>query len=300
MKITVLNTIELMNVPSGSGIVKSGDIYYVIGDDSPFLFSLDKTFNVISKIPLLDAVTNSDERIIKSKKPDFEAMEMIEENELIVFGSGSKSPHRDIFMRILLNPPLIIERYVITDLYDKLRKLPLLKDSELNIEATAYYNNRIYLFNRTKNIIICFDYKELLNYIKGDCPYPNPEVTEFHLPKINGIGAGFSGATTLKNEAKIIFTASVENTDNAYDDGEILGSFIGMIDISTNNISNSFNYCHIPCSTVNLKVESVTVEEENSVGETKIILITDDDKGNSVILKCILYGENDHTTLKGC
>lgn len=108
------------------------------------------------------------------------------------------------------------------------------------------------------------------------------------MPKIKGIEAGFSGATTLKGQSKIIFTASVEDTDHAYDDGKILGSFIGIVDIKENNISKSFDYCQIPNDGAPLKIESVGVEKEISTGRTKVVLITDDDKGNSVILKSIL------------
>ena len=108
MKITVLDIIKLEKIPSGSGIVKSGDTYYIVGDDSPFLFSLNKEFKVIAKTQILDPVNFSDERIIKSKKPDFEAMEMIGQNEIVIFGSGSKAPQRNIFIRILLKDSLII------------------------------------------------------------------------------------------------------------------------------------------------------------------------------------------------
>lgn len=288
MNIIVSNNMKIEGIPSGSGIAKSGDIYYVVGDDSPFLFSLNRAFKVISKTPLIESVPFSDGRIIKSKKPDFEAMEMIGENELVVFGSGSKSPERDVFIRILLKDEMTIEEYDISEFYNNLRNLPILRGSELNIEAAAYRNNQIYLFNRRKNLIISFEYQDLLSYIKGSTAFPNPEISEFFLPKINGVEAGFSGATVLKDEPKIIFTASVEDTDNAYDDGEILGSFIGMIDISNNSVAATFNYCAIPNTEEKLKVESVTVEEEISSGKTKVLLVTDDDKGNSRIIESIL------------
>ena len=132
----------------------------------------------------------------------------------------------------------------------------------------------------------------MLSYIKGEFIFPEPEIRQFLLPKINGIEAGFSGATALKDEAKIIFTASVENTDNAYDDGKILGSFIGIIDISNNTISETFDYCLIPNTDADLKVESVTIEEEISSKKTKVVLITDDDKGNSTIIKSLLLWEH--------
>lgn len=85
--------------------------------------------------------------------------------------------------------------------------------------------------------------------------------------------------------SKIIFTASVEDTTNAYDDGEILGSFIGIIDIGNDTISREFEYCAIPNIDEIFKVESVTVVQESTRDQTKLILITDDDLGNSVLIE---------------
>ncbi len=288
MEITILDEIKIEKIPSGSGIIKSGDIYYIIGDDSPYLFSLNRDFKIISKTPLLDTAVFSDKRIIKSEKPDFEALELIEKNEIVIFGSGSKSPQRNIFLRILLKDSLIIEKYDISDFYSNLRSLPILKDSELNIEAVAFRHNQIFLFNRKKNLVIRFEYKDLLASLRGEMAFPKPEIRHFSLPKIKGIEAGFSGATALTGEPKIIFTASVENTDNAYDDGEIIGSLIGIIDISNNTIPKTFNYCHIPNAAATLKVESVTIVKEISSGKTKVVLMTDDDKGNSTIITGVL------------
>ncbi|MDN3724960.1 hypothetical protein QRD02_11240 [Aequorivita sp. SDUM287046] len=289
MKITVSKIIKIDNIPSGSGIVKYGENYLVIGDDSPFLFSLDKNFKLVSKTPLLDSVNFSEKRIVKANKPDFEAMERVGENELVIFGSGSKAPERNVFVRILLKDSITVEKYDVSRLYQNLKNTPIFKNSELNIEATAFFNNHIYLFNRKKNLIIKFEYPSLIKYIKGEIEFPEPEIKQFSLPKINGIEAGFSGATALQREPKIIFTASVENTDNAYDDGEILGSFIGMVDIANNTISEEYKYCEIPYTEARLKVESVTVKEEITTGNTKVVLITDDDKGNSIILESTLH-----------
>ena len=288
MKISILNTIKIDKIPSGSGIAKAGNSYYVIGDDSPFLYELNEAFEVISQTRLIDSDSLSNERIIKSEKPDFESLEMIGEMEMVIFGSGSKSPQRDIFIRILLEEPMIIDKYDISDFYENLKNLPIFNDSELNIEATAYSDNQLFLFNRNKNLIIQFKYTDLLNYIKGKITFPEPVIKEFSLPKINGIEAGFSGATVLKNESKLVFTASVENTDNAYDDGEILGSFIGLIDISDNIISDIIDFCQIPNSEVPLKVESITIDQEMTPGNTKVILITDDDMGNSTLIESVI------------
>lgn len=112
----------------------------MVGDDSPFLYALNREFKTISKTPLLDPADFS-ERILKSEKPDFEAMELIDKNEIVVFGSGSKSPQRNILLRIFLEEPLRIEKYDISGFYSKLIQLSQFKNSELNIEATAFRDN---------------------------------------------------------------------------------------------------------------------------------------------------------------
>lgn len=288
MHITILDKIKLEHIPSGSGILKTDSGYYVIGDDSPFLFSLDREFQVTSKTPLVQTPALSDGRIPKAEKPDLESLERIGQNEMVMFGSGSKSPQRDVFIHILLNDSIHIEKYEVSAFYKTLKSLPVFSNSELNIEATAFHNDQLFLFNRKKNLVIQLVYTDFLNFLNGKSDFPQLAIREYSLPRINGIEAGFSGATTLKHQSKIMFTASVEDTDNAYNDGDILGSFIGIIDISGKNISESFDFCQIPNDGGTQKVESVCIEKEISNTKTAVILITDDDKGNSVLLKSVL------------
>lgn len=214
-------------------------------------------------------------------------MEIIDKNELIIFGSGGKTPQRDVFVRVFLKE-MKVEKYGLSKFYNHLRDLPILKNSELNIEATAFYDGQIYLFNRCENIIFKFNYASFLSFIKEETALLAIEIQEYILPKIKEVEAGFSGATILKNPPKIIFTASVENTDNPYEDGEILGSFVGMIDISNHTVSAYFESWELVSSEVHYKVESVTIEEEISFGKTKVSLITDDDQGNSMIIESML------------
>lgn len=276
---------QLDNIPSGSGISKINDLYYVIGDDSPYLFVCNSQFEIVKKIAITSTSGVSNGRISKPQKADLEAMELISENEIVIFGSGSKSPQRDSFIRVLLGKEIKIETYSLTKFYEFLKSLTILADSELNIEAIAYKDDRLYLFNRKKNIMVSLKYTDLLAYVKGgDNPLPAVQTNTYTLPQINNIEAGFSGAISLKNESKIVFTASVEDTNNAYDDGEILGSFVGIIDIEDNTI----DYCRIPEIKEKLKVESITIDEEMSSNRTKVTLITDSDKGKSSLIKGII------------
>ncbi len=290
-KIDDLKSLQINKIPSGSGITLYDRNYYVIGDDSPFLFVLNKKFEILDSILLIDSVYTVDGRISKSQKPDFEALENINEKELVIFGSGSKSPKRDVFIRVLLNN-LTIEKYCISEFYDSLKKLPIMQNSELNIEGVAYYDEDIFLFNRQNNLILKYNYEELLWYFKNKNNLPKPIIMQCKLPTINDIEAGFSGAVALKNEPLIVFTASVENTENAYDDGEILGSFVGVINISNNTISDVIDYYEISTKGEKLKIESVSILEELDDQKADIVLISDDDKGNSIVLNGTLSWYN--------
>jgi hypothetical protein len=275
-------------ISSGSGIVKFRNAYYAIGDDSPFLFELNNEFKVNKKIALRDSSLVVNNRIEKPKKPDFEALDMINDSELVVFGSGSKSPQRDVFMRVLFGAAVEIEQYTVTDFYTQLKALDVFSDSELNLEAVAFRKGQLYLFNRRKNLVLQFDYDALLKHLKGESSFPKPNITQFELPKINDIESGFSGASALKKEGKILFTSSVENTNDAYNDGAILGSFIGMIDITENGLSKTIQYCRIPDTKDKLKIESVAIDEEVAVGKVKVVLIADNDDGTSVIVRGVV------------
>ena len=105
------------------------------------------------------------------------------------------------------------------------------------------------------------------------------------MPKINGLEAGFSGATILGNPPYLIFTAAVEDAPNAYDDGEILGSFIGVIKINNGAIADDFLIQQIPNPGFPLKVESVIVDQILSDTQTDLVLVTDNDGAPSEVIR---------------
>lgn len=276
----------LDDFPSSSGMVYLKNNYYAVGDDSPFLFKLDNKFEIITKNAIFDFSDSLKKgRIPKKIKPDFEALERISENEIIAFGSGSKSPERDVFLKLTIkNKKVSVESYNITLFYNYLSKLNCLKNSELNIEGLTFVNNTLYLFNRGKNIVFSVAYKDFFNFLNKQLLSPNVEFIEFNLPKINGIESGFSGATISNNKQTILVTSSVEATKNAYNDGEVLGSFIGIIPLEKGKIQKSAKWTKIN-SEKPLKVESITINKEISENEFKISLAVDNDDGKSSFLK---------------
>ena len=110
------------------------------------------------------------------------------------------------------------------------------------------------------------------------------ETNQVTLPKIKGFEAGFSGAVA-QNSSSIFFTASVEATDDSYNDGEIIGSLVGELNVSDFQNSTVTQFEVIPDNNKALKVESVTISNCKSTKNKELVLITDDDKGNTEIIK---------------
>jgi len=76
MELSILKELRIVWFPSGSGVSKHGEHYFAIGDDSPFLFTINKEFQIIDRKLLIENPP-SEKRILKAEKPDFEALELI-------------------------------------------------------------------------------------------------------------------------------------------------------------------------------------------------------------------------------
>lgn len=279
MKFTIQEQVTL-EVPSASGLARHKGNYFVLGDDSPFLFKLSSDFAILEKILLLDNETR--EIIPKPEKADFEALEMISEKVMLGFGSGSLSPQRDRMLWIEIGGKNKIQSYSLTGFYSVLKQLDIMQGSELNIEAAAFQDDSLFLFNRGKNVIFSLPFSEFISAVKTGTPFPAVKASEFELPQINGISAGFSGAT-ISASGRLVVTSTVENTPNAYDDGEVLGSFVGISSGVKNGIFEPLFWTPLH-SEIPLKVESVVVDREIN-NELELVMITDSDGADSLILR---------------
>ena len=64
---------HVQSISSGSGMVPYGNGYLVVGDDTPYLFTVDRHFSLRDQT-LLKPYPMSYRRIDKAIKPDYEAM----------------------------------------------------------------------------------------------------------------------------------------------------------------------------------------------------------------------------------
>jgi hypothetical protein len=303
MKATILKKAILENLPSASGMEVINGIIYIVGDNSPYLYKLDHSLKVLEKIELFKSELK-DGVIAKAVKPDLECMAKLSINNyphIIMLGSGSKSPYRDVACLVKLptnyNRKHVITNINIADLYNLLRSNDeIMNGGELNLEGAAVSKDNFIIFNRSssgsKNVALYFNLEEFVEYLQGHTEMtPFPVIRDFELPAINNVRSGFSGADVFDD--KLFFTAAVENTTNAIDDGEVFGSFVGWMPTSkVSNMKGSMKNESFIQDTIQLmyedkpylgKVESISVYEKD---EDKYIAlaVTDSDGGDSEIL----------------
>lgn len=286
-----MNSIKIVHkteivAPSASGILKYKDSLLVIGDNSPYLYCFDLNGKFVSKQLIFEAITNEFGIIEKKWKPDFESMELVNEHQIYIFGSGSKSPERDVLVIVFLQENYRTEVVSLSSFYSQIKGLKEFTTIELNIEACTILNGRIFFFNRSGNLFFSFLMEDFKGIVFNEQSFISPKIYQLTLPSIQGIEAGFSGATGIETSNQIVFTASVENTPNAYDDGEILGSFIGRIQLNKDHDLQSYSAEPIveDSQILKIKVESVCIGDFKQ-DHIELFLVTDTDGNASQLMK---------------
>src|SRR5262245_31418769 len=99
MQAEIISRTLLPEIPSASGIELVDDRIYIIGDDSPFLFILNKNLKVLEKIKLYNVIIDTRGKIPKAHKADLESLTKVAYNgtsSLLIIGSGSVRETRDV------------------------------------------------------------------------------------------------------------------------------------------------------------------------------------------------------------
>ncbi len=279
----------ITNVPSGSGIICKGENIWMIGDDASFLFELDKNHEVHSKYQISLMSRKENGRLMKSIKPDFESMDFFDD-QLLIMGSGSKNINRDtavlfdfekreIITKVSFRP--LFQQFLMMGGFDSLQSI--------NMEGLASDSQYFYLLHRGnicgKNIIFQIKIEELMQFITED-KLPEIQLHFFDLPKIDAYQSGFSGACITPDQNYLIYTSSVESTNDVYHDGEVLGSFIGLIPITGSQAWTTHHSVLLKKndSVLATKLESVCVKGQNG-NKLNLVCVSDNDNGESGIYK---------------
>ncbi|MEC6830191.1 hypothetical protein VXS06_00090 [Photobacterium toruni] len=282
------------NLSSGSGMVVNDGKLMVVGDDSPWLFSVNNDFKINAKTLIDQFPVNKQNRINHKIKPDFESMTMVNylnKPYYLVMGSGSKAVLREQAYLMPVNGGEN-QKLSLSNLYAQLHKAANFTQQEkINIEGIANTGTEIFIFNRGnegKNAIFTINEKELMDYLEGKAQtLPSLKVYQVQLPKINGVQACFSGADYWKDTNSMLFTASVEgNNQSSINDGAIQGSFIGVLPLkalankSTLDLTAYSQEIKNNGKAVITKAESIAIENQTNK-QANGYIVSDNDNGTS-------------------
>ncbi len=297
--ISQLKIKHLPKLSSASGICLHNDSIYLVGDDTPWLYELDSTFNIVDKTKISAIDTLVEGRTPKYLKADFESMEIISDSskfELVIISSGSIPITRDTAFIVSLSDSRQTYSKSLRPLYDKIKlKANLPKTSEINIEGTVFSDDDAYLLHRgniSENIIININREDFIAFIMHHGPIPKFDIYKFNLPEYKGVSSGFSGACLNPDKSGLIFTASMEDTKDEINDGKVLGSFIGIIPFSKIS-EGKFTAALVKANNQVLekKIEGVSakfIDEKREIvsknEKMQIITVCDNDNGTSDII----------------
>lgn len=251
---------KIIGIGSASGLLYQKDSLYIISDNSTYLYEYSILNQKLSKIALVDY---AQENIPKQDKPDFESIIMQKEH-IAVLGSGSTETRNMVALYHPEQKKTKIRSMV--PVYSQIKLQNNFKDNELNIEGFISNGKFTYYFQRGngqdgKNGIF-------YNERKDEMKIPDYKYIAVDLPKINNVPATFTDATLV--DGKIYFLAAAENTTSTYEDGEVLGSLIGIIDLKTLKLESTLQI------TDKHKFEGITLYKK-STGQIEFLLCEDTD-----------------------
>ena len=226
-KFTLELLFQIIGIGSASGLVYKDNLLLIIGDNSGFLYEYHIDSKDLKRYPLLE---NPTENTPKKDKADFEAITHFEDS-VYVFGSGS-TEKRNKMIQINSSHKRVTATNDITNLYAALQSFGEIKAEDFNIEGAIYNGKSWFLVNRgngsaNKNVLFTIEGKNLTT----DFAILS---NNYKLPKIQGVRSSFTDAVLVDNS--IYFLATAEDTKSTYEDGEILGSLIGSINLTTMKI----------------------------------------------------------------
>ena len=276
-KFTLELLFQIIGIGSASGLICKDNSLLIIGDNSGFLYEYQMDSKNLKRHPLLE---NPIENTLKKDKADFEAITQFGDS-IYIFGSGS-TEKRNKMIQVNATDKKIIATNDLSDLYAVMQNFGDIKPEDFNLEGAIYNGESWFLLNRGngsshKNVIFTIEGKNLTNdftILSND----------YKLPKIKGVRSSFTDGIIVGDS--IYFLATAEDTESTYDDGEVLWSFIGSINLKTmkidftQKISSSHKFEGLTLFTNSKeKIEFLLCEDKDTeVLETEIYKLTLDKK----------------------
>ncbi|MDX2001981.1 MAG: hypothetical protein SFW35_06105 [Chitinophagales bacterium] len=293
MTIEIIEKYPLSIVPSISGIEVWEEKIYLIGDDSAYVYIMDANLQFLQTVQLFKSRRKPGEKIPKLLKADLEAMAVFQWHErpfLLMLGSGSLAVQRERGYLLNLHDHSQVLTVDLSKLYAMLQKEYGIE--ELNIEGLTATKSNLYMVQRGNlhgdNYLLKFDMEALICHLLGhEALPPKPISFPFDLGGYQQWLLGFTGLHTL-NEQMLLATLTVEATDSTYLDGQVMGSFVGLIDLNSHPPVIEKQQLAFQGAHILEKAESLAVWQQKSDHEYILLLATDNDDQPSSIYKARL------------
>lgn len=208
----------ILGVGAASGLFYKDRQLYIISDNSNYLYRYSTHDQKLYKTLLIEK--RPYENLSKEEKSDFEAI-FSENDMLVILGSGSDTSYRrnqQISIPIGSKRPAAIDD--IRSVYQSLQKKYQIDHQNFNIEGAIPYREQLLLFNRGNGPLG-------FNGVFRLTPGLDTVFIPVPLPALNETPAGFSDAVKVRDT--IYFTAIAESQPSVYHDGEIKGTYLGIM-----------------------------------------------------------------------
>jgi hypothetical protein len=234
-------------VRAASSIRRQGQRLVILQDDVSALAVLDPATGSTQSI-LLPAGPDGarvfdDVRGNKKLKLDLEACIVLPDGRLVAFGSGSSSQREKIVI-VAAEKGAMAQQIAANDLYASLRVHADARSARLNIEGAVVQGPWLRLLQRGSgkrgfepwNAILDVALDKFLGWLDGHHPFPPVRrLFEIQLGEVAGVPFGFTDAA-VTDDGRIAFVACAEDTDDALDDGPVVGCRFGWLDAGNRSV----------------------------------------------------------------
>ena len=230
------------HVSAASGLVRAGNWLHVVADDSLFL----ATFPVGGETPghltrLFSGELPLEPQARKARKPDLEALCLVTglpgapHGALLAVPSGSTEVRMKGALGALGADGSLegaVREVDFTSAYQQLTR----ELGPLNVEGAALAGGRLRLLNRGNgdqgtDAVVDLDLGRVLRALQEGEPL-QPDVVRtvrrWELGRAGSVRLSFTDAAPLP-DGRIVFTAAAEDTRDAYADGAVMGSAVGVL-----------------------------------------------------------------------
>lgn len=229
------------HVRAGSGLAWLGGELVVAQDDTSFLARLDPAKPGAASAIELDHVVRR-RRVFEARlgnkkdKLDLEACAPLPDGRVLVVGSGSLEIRERL---VVLSPDGTARIVDARCLYSTLRARHDFSGAELNVEGAAVVGGSLVLVNRGNgapcegrepiDALARLPLPLVLVYLDGGAAPPIDEVLSFSLGSMDGVR--LTPTDVCERGGRLWFLAAAEASPNAIDDGEVVATAIGRIDL---------------------------------------------------------------------